>query len=56
MFMKNLRYLITVLAIVNAGLVAQAAAASPNIKRHSHTLNSSITTVYAVAIGTHGND
>ena len=26
--MKNLRYLITVLALVNAGLIAQAAAAS----------------------------
>jgi hypothetical protein len=50
--MKNLRYLITVLALVNAGLVAQAAAA-PSTSTDT-TLSVSKTTVTAnkVSIGT----
>lgn len=54
--MKNLRYLITVLALVNAGLVAQASAAHhPKRVSLDTSLGKSISTAVVYAnFGSHG--
>jgi hypothetical protein len=50
--MKNLRYLITVLALVNAGLVAQAAAAPATSTDTTVSSSKTIPAGNKVSIGT----